>query len=392
MTDTELATHTPDGRPRARGLGISLGGTPGPLNALTDVGGVEIGMTTLIAGDGPMVVGQGPVRTGVTAILPRGRTGVGEPCAAGWFSLNGNGEMTETIWIDEAGSFNLPVVLSNTHAVGACHTGVVRWTNRVAPRLARQWVLPVCTETWDGYLNDINGDHVRPVHVEAALDAATGGPVDEGSAGGGTGMNCYDFKGGNGTASRLVPYGSRTFTVAAFVQANFGSRAELTVSGRHVGPHLLGDNPLDDDWFEQDLAGAPPPGAGSVIAIVATDAPLLPGQCKALARRVPLGLARTGTTGSHFSGDIFLAFSTADVPGLASAFPMEPVGPGPADGLGTITFLPWGRMDALYAAVVQSVEEAVLNALVVNTEMVGRDGHRSPRLPLDRLTALLGQA
>lgn len=392
MTDTELATHTPDGRPRARGLGISLGGTPGPLNALTDVGGVEIGMTTLIAGDGPMVVGQGPVRTGVTAILPRGRTGVGEPCAAGWFSLNGNGEMTGTTWIDEAGSFNLPVVLSNTHAVGACHTGVVRWTNRVAPRLARQWVLPVCTETWDGYLNDINGDHVRPVHVEAALDAATGGPVDEGSAGGGTGMNCYDFKGGNGTASRLVPYGSRTFTVAAFVQANFGSRAELTVSGRHVGPHLLGDNPLDDDWFEQDLAGAPPPGAGSVIAIVATDAPLLPGQCKALARRVPLGLARTGTTGSHFSGDIFLAFSTADVPGLASAFPMEPVGPGPADGLGTITFLPWGRMDALYAAVVQSVEEAVLNALVVNTEMVGRDGHRSPRLPLDRLTALLGQA
>ncbi len=392
MTDTELATHTPDGRPRARGLGISLRGTPGPLNALTDVGGVEIGMTTLIAGDGPMVVGQGPVRTGVTAILPRGRTGVGEPCAAGWFSLNGNGEMTGTTWIDEVGSFNLPVVLSNTHAVGACHTGVVRWTNRVAPRLARQWVLPVCTETWDGYLNDINGDHVRPVHVEAALDAATGGPVDEGSAGGGTGMNCYDFKGGNGTASRLVPYGSRTFTVAAFVQANFGSRAELTVSGRHVGPHLLGDNPLDDDWFEQDLAGAPPPGAGSVIAIVATDAPLLPGQCKALARRVPLGLARTGTTGSHFSGDIFLAFSTADVPGLASAFPMEPVGPGPADGLGTITFLPWGRMDALYAAVVQSVEEAVLNALVVNTEMVGRDGHRSPRLPLDRLTALLGQA
>ncbi|MGB3355783.1 MAG: P1 family peptidase [Mycobacterium sp.] len=392
MTDTELATHTPDGRPRARGLGVPLTGTPGPLNALTDVGGVEIGMTTLIAGDGPMVVGQGPVRTGVTAILPRGRTGVGEPCAAGWFSLNGNGEMTGTTWIDEAGSFNLPVVLSNTHAVGACHTGVVRWTNRVAPRLARQWVLPVCAETWDGYLNDINGDHVRPEHVEAALDAATGGPVAEGSAGGGTGMNCYDFKGGNGTASRLVPYGSRTFTVAAFVQANFGSRTELTVSGRHVGPHLLGDNPLDDDWFERDLAGAPPPGAGSVIAIVATDAPLLPGQCKALARRVPLGLARTGTTGSHFSGDIFLAFSTADVPGLASAFPMEPVGSGPADGLGTITFVPWGRMDALYAAVVHSVEEAVLNALVVNTEMVGRDSHRSPRLPLDRLTALLGQA
>ncbi len=244
----------------------------------------------------------------------------------------------------------------------------------------------MCTETWDGYLNDINGDHVRPEHVEAALDAATGGPVAEGSVGGGTGMNCYDFKGGNGTASRLVPYGSRTFTVAAFVQANFGARAELTVAGRPVGAQLLDDNPLDGDWFARDLAFAPPPGAGSVIAIVATDAPLLPGQCKALARRVPLGLARTGTTGSHFSGDIFLAFSTADVPGLASEFPLGPV---TDDELGTLSFVPWGRMDALYTAVVQSVEEAVLNALVVNIDMIGRDGHRSPRLPLDRLSELL---
>src|SRR6478609_6390458 len=184
VTETQSATRTPDGRPRTRGLGIELAGIPGPLNALTDVGGVEIGVTTLIEGDGPLVVGQGPVRTGVTAILPRGRTGVGQLCAAGWFSLNGNGEMTGTTWIDEAGSFTLPVVLSNTHAVGACHTGVVRWANRVAPRLARQWLLPVCAETWDGYLNDINGDHVRPEHVEAALDGATGGPVAEGSVGG----------------------------------------------------------------------------------------------------------------------------------------------------------------------------------------------------------------
>jgi len=387
VTDSDLSTHTPDGLPRARGAGITLTGRPGPLNALTDVAGVEVGVTTLIDGDGPLVVGKGPVRTGVTAILPRGRTGIGQPCAAGWYSLNGNGEMTGTTWIDEVGSFNLPVVLSNTHAVGACHTGVVQWGNRMAPRLARQWLLPVCAETWDGYLNDINGGHVLPHHVEAALDAATGGPVAEGSVGGGTGMNCYDFKGGNGTASRLVPYGARTYTVAAFVQANFGSRAELTIAGRHVGPRLLDDNPLDGDWFARDLAGAPP-GAGSVIAIVATDAPLLPGQCKALARRVPLGLARTGTTGSHFSGDIFLAFSTADAPDLASTFPLGPVGD---DELGTITFLPWGRMDDLYAAVVQCVEEAVLNALVVNADMVGRDGHRSPRLPLDRLAALLGQ-
>ncbi|HET6733613.1 P1 family peptidase [Mycobacterium sp.] len=373
-------THTADGRPRARGLGIALPGDTGPLNAITDVGGVEVGVTTLFEGD--------TVRTGVTAILPRGRAGVGQPCAAGWYSLNGNGEMTGTTWIEEAGSFNLPIVLSNTHAVGACHTGVVSWVNRVDPRLARQWLLPVCAETWDGYLNDINGGHVRPEHVESALDAATTGAVAEGSVGGGTGMNCYDYKGGNGTASRLVSYGRRTFTVAAFVQANFGSRAELTVAGRHIGPRLLDDNPLDSDWFETDLGLKPPAGAGSVIAIVATDAPLLPGQCKALARRVPLGLARTGTAGSHFSGDIFLAFSIADVPGLASAFPLGPAGD---DEFGTITFMPWGRMDDLYTAVVQSVEEAVLNALVVNDDMIGRDGHRSPQLPHDRLMALLGE-
>ncbi len=389
MTGQDFSTHSPDGRPRARGAGIALPGSPGPLNALTDVAGVEVGVTTLIEGDGPLVVGEGPVRTGVTAILPRGVAGVGQPCAAGWYSLNGNGEMTGTTWIDEVGSFNVPVVLSNTHAIGACHTGVVQWVNRVAPHVARQWLLPVCAETWDGYLNDINGGHVRPEHAVAALDSADGGPVTEGSVGGGTGMNCYDFKGGNGTASRLVPYGSRTYTVAAFVQANFGSRAELTIAGHHVGPSLLDDNPLDGDWFARDLAGSPPPGAGSVIAIVATDAPLLPGQCKALARRVPLGLARTGTTGSHFSGDIFLAFSTADVPDLASTFPL---GPPVDDEIGSIAFLPWGRMDLLYTAVVQCVEEAVLNALVVNADMVGRDGHRSPRLPLDRLAALLGHA
>lgn len=201
-------------------------------------------------------------------------------------------------------------------------------------------------------------------------------------------MNCYEYKGGSGTASRLVTYGDTAFAVGAFVQANFGSRAELTVAGRHIGPQLLDDNPMSGDWFEVELGLRPPAGAGSVIAIVATDAPLLPGQCKALARRVPLGLARTGTSGSHFSGDIFLAFSTAEVPGLASAFPVGPVG---ADEFGTISFLPWGRMDDLYTAVVQSVEEAVLNALVVNEEMVGRDGHRSPALPLARLSTLLGE-
>jgi L-aminopeptidase/D-esterase-like protein len=288
--------------------------------------------------------------------------------------------MTGTTWIEESGAFNLPVLLSNTHAVGTCHTGVVSWVNKVDPGLARQWLLPVCAETWDGYLNDVNGGHVRPEHAEAALDAAVSGPVAEGSVGGGTGMSCYDFKGGNGTSSRTVEYGSREFTVAAFVQANFGSRGELTVAGHHVGPLLADDNPAEAEK-------AAPPGAGSVIAVVATDAPLLPAQCKALARRVPLGLARTGTTGSHFSGDVFLAFSTADADGLHSGYP---VGSPTDDEFGRLTFVPWGRMDPFYAAVVQAVEEAVLNALVVNADMVGRDGHRSPRLPIGRVTTLLG--
>ncbi|TGD88459.1 S58 family peptidase [Mycolicibacterium sp. CH28] len=382
---TNAAAFTSDGRPRARGLGISLLGETGPLNAITDVPGIEVGVTTLVSGDGPMVVGRGPVRTGVTAILPRGRAGIGQPCAAGWFSLNGNGEMTGTTWIEESGAFNLPVLLSNTHSVGACHSGAISWVNRVDPVLARQWLLPVCAETWDGYLNDINGGHVRPEHAEAALDSAAGGPVPEGSVGGGTGMNCYEFKGGNGTASRVVSYGRHRFTVGAFVQSNFGARHELTIAGRHVGPRLAAENPLAGDWFEHDL-NRPPPGAGSVIAIIATDAPLLPGQCKALARRVPLGLARTGTTGSHFSGDIFLAFSTADVPDLASRFPIGEVAD---DEFGRLEFLPWGRMDDFYTAVVHSVEEAVLNALVVNTDMTGRDGHHSPALPHDQLRALL---
>lgn len=370
-----MGDHSRVTTPRARDLGIPFQGQPGPRNALTDVPCLEVGTVTLIEGQS--------VRTGVTAILPRGVAGVGRPCAAGWYSLNGNGEMTGTTWIEESGALNMPVVLSNTHAVGACHTGVVQWVNRVKPRLAKQWLLPVVAETWDGYLNDINGGHVRPEHAVAALDVASGGPVAEGSVGGGTGMNCYEFKGGNGTASREVPYGSSTFTVAAFVQANFGSRGELTIAGRQVGPLLAADNPLDGDWFARDLGI--PPGAGSVIAVIATDAPMLPGQCKALARRVPLGLARTGTTGSHFSGDIFLAFSTAEADGLTGEFPV-----GPAGEFETLRFVPWGRMDPFYAAVVQAVEEAVLNALVVNSDMVGRDGHRSPRLPVEKVLPLLG--
>lgn len=365
------------GTPRARDLGVPFDGSPGPWNALTDVPGVTVGYVTLVDGDGPLVTGQGPVRTGVTAILPRGADDVGVPCAAGWFSLNGNGEMTGTAWLDETGSLTLPVTITNTHAVGSVHRGVVEWVTRVHPELARRWLLPIVAETWDGYLNDVNGGHVRPEHAGGAIDAAASGPVAEGSVGGGTGMRCYSFKGGSGTSSRVVAYGGGSYTVAAFVQANFGGPGELVVAGVPVGRRLL-DEPAPP--ADPDTA----PGAGSVIAVVATDAPLLPGQCKALARRVPLGLARTGTTGSHFSGDLFLAFSTANAGALTSTTT-------DGAGLAQLRFVPWGDIDPFYAATVQAVEEAVVNALVAGREMVGRDGHRSPALPHDTLVELLSE-
>lgn len=366
------AETTPAGKPRARALGIRLRGRPGPDNAITDVAGVQVGYTTLIRGNG--LPGEETVRTGVTAILPRGRDGVGLPCAAGWSCLNGNGEMTGTIWISETGSLAVPVLLTNTHAVGACHRGIIDWVVAREPD-SEGWLLPVVAETWDGYLNDSNADSVSPRHAVQAIDAAASGPVEEGSVGGGTGMNCYGFKGGNGTASRIVDHGQDSYVVGAFLQANFGRRREFTVAGVNVGPALRDDNPLE----EQDSAG--PPGAGSVIAVVATDAPLLPGQCQALARRVPLGLARTGTTGSHFSGDIFLAFSTANPGALSSTQP--------GGDYHSLRFVAWGGMDAFYEAVVEAVEEAVLNALVANETMTGRAGHRSPGLPRDRLCQLL---
>ena len=251
-------------------------------------------------------------------------------------------------------------------------------------------MLPVVAETWDGYLNDINCSHVQPSHAVEALDSASPGPVAEGSVGGGTGMNCYGFKGGTGTSSRVVEHGGTSYTVGALVQANFGSRHELTIAGIPLGARLAHDNPLEDgDWFERDGQRGGVSGAGSVIVIVATDAPLLPGQCAALARRVPLGLARTGTSGSHFSGDIFLAFSTANTGALTSRIP---IGPSSDDDYETLRFLPWGRLDPFYEAVVEAVEEAVLNALVVNAEMVGRDNHRSPAVPHDLIIDALRAA
>jgi L-aminopeptidase/D-esterase-like protein len=364
---------TPSGKPRARGLGISFDGTPGAANAITDTPGVELGYATLVEGDA--------VRTGVTAIHPRGRAGSTDPCAAGFFSFNGNGELTGTAWIEESGAAALPIAITNTHAVGIAHEATIAWVAARFGARAPLWMLPVAAETYDGYLNDINGRHVRSEHVHAALDAAGSGPIEEGSVGGGTGMNCYQFKGGSGSASRLVPYGPATYTVGVFLQCNFGAREELRIAGVPVGRHLLADNPLaDTGWLA--------PGSGSVIGIVITDAPLLPNQCKALARRVPLGIARTGTTGGHFSGDLFLALSTAN-PGALAVLPW---GDDPADaGLSVLQFVPWRFMDLLYAAVVQATEEAVLNSVVANEEMVGRDGHRTPALPRDEVVRLLAE-
>jgi D-aminopeptidase len=372
---------------RARDHGIPLDGTPGTHNAITDVDGVEVGYVTLIEGDGALRVGAGPVRTGVTALLARGREGADRGCAAGWSTLNGNGEMTGTTWIQEAGIARSPVLITNTHAVGPCHEGVIAWMLRNHPELAREWLLPVVAETWDGYLNDINGGHVRSGHAIAAIDAARSGPVAEGSVGGGTGMTCYGFKGGSGTSSRVVEIAGAAHTVGVFVQANFGRRGELVIAGVPVGRALADDDP------EGDPARPAPPGAGSVIVVIATDTPLLPGQCQALARRAPMGLARTGTTGSHYSGDIFLALSTAEAGGLTTR-PARPSADerSPESPYATVSFLAWEHIDRLYEAVAQATEEAVLNALVAAETMVGRDGHRSPALPTDALAELLVRA
>ena len=362
---------TPSGLPRARSLGFRFAGTPGPYNAITDVPGIEVGYTTLIEGS--------DVRTGVTAIHPRGKSHPGDPVTAGFHSQNGNGEMTGVSWIAESGTFAGPLAITNTHAVGVAHAGIVAWTVEHHPALAKAWLLPVAAETWDGYLNDINGHHVSEHSVVDALEAASSGPIDEGSVGGGTGMNCYQFKGGSGTASRIVEYAQQTYTVGVFLQTNFGARKELVLSGIPCGELLAEDNPIDDFF-------SAPPGAGSLIAIVATNAPLLPNQCSALARRVTLGVSRTGTTGSHFSGDLFLALST----GNAHAFtpPLETFFPG-GEHLDHMDFIPWGHMDRFYDAVVEGVEEAVINSLVANVDMVGRNGHRTPGMPLSRVQTLL---
>jgi D-aminopeptidase len=377
-TDPHLTT--PAGKPRARAVGLKYRGIPGPHNAITDVPGVEVGYRTLIKGVS--------VRTGVTAIHPRGKANPGDPVAAGYHSLNGNGEMTGVSWIEESGTCQGPIAITNTHAVGVAHAGIIAWMNQYHPDLTDVWILPVAAETWDGYLNDINGHHVNEDTVVEALQAASTSQPDEGSVGGGTGMNCYQFKGGNGTASRLVQYNGTTYTVGVFLQANFGRRSELTLNGIYLGKDLADDNPM------RDFATAPQ-GAGSVIAIVVTDAPFFPSQCKALARRVTLGLARTGTTGSHTSGDIFLAVSTANERAFSPKNPKRPKSPKTMNATentaayGQLKFIPWDEINPFFEAVVQATEESVANALIANEDMTGRDGHRTPALPRERLAEIL---
>jgi L-aminopeptidase/D-esterase-like protein len=361
-------------RPRARGLGVPFDGTPGPLNAITDVAGVTVGHATIISGDGPLVVGKGPVRTGVTAVLPRGRDTLQKPSFGAWFSLNGNGEMTGTTWVEESGFLEGPVLITNTHSVGVARDAAIAWRLEAGPPdpSGFWWALPVVAETWDGYLNDINGMHVKPEHVFRALDEAAGGRVAEGSVGGGTGMVCYGFKGGIGTASRRLGPKDGGYTVGVLLQANFGLRRHLMVAGVPVGKEIA-----ENDARDGAGAGAGGAETGSVIVVVATDAPLLPHQLKRLARRVSLGLARTGAMSGNGSGDIFVAFSTAN-PGAFAA-----------PGLAKVEMVSNEDISPLFDATALATEEAVVNALVASDTMTGVNSRRVIGLPHDRLREVL---
>jgi L-aminopeptidase/D-esterase-like protein len=383
-----LSTFVPAARAqsRARDLGIPQAGVTGPLNAITDVAGVEVGMVTLIAGDGKTVVGRGPVRTGVTAILPRGKAS-GVPVFAGWSSLNGNGEMTGTTWLEDSGWLRGPVMITNTLSIGAVHHGTIEWTVKHHPDW--DWALPVVAETWDGGLNDISGQHVTPEHAMLAIDSARGGAVREGNVGGGTGMVCHEFKGGTGTSSRRITVGGRGYTVGVLVQCNYGLRPRLEVAGVPVGQEIPDLMPckaaLSDGSYAQPGREAEPCGApvrsgdekGSIIVVIATDAPLLPGQLKRVAKRASLGIARMGGIGGDGSGDLFVAFSTANA---AAA---------PDTGLVTATFIPNDVINPVFEAAVDATSEAILNALLAAQTMTGADGYRVFGLPHDRLMTAL---
>jgi D-aminopeptidase len=353
--------------PRARALGVPFDGNPGPLDAITDVKGVEVGDTTLIRGEGKLVVGQGPVRTGVTVIFPRGR-GDAEPVYAGWFSQNGNGEMTGTTWVEESGFLEGPVAITNTHSVGLVRDSIIAWSVKSGRLALQPWSLPVVAETWDGYLNDINGFHVQQSDVFSALEAAQGGPVPEGNVGGGTGMVCYGFKGGDGTASRVLSADAGGYTVGVLVQCNCGRRPQLTIAGVPIGKLIPAAAPTAA--LPNEVGG----DVGSIIIVVATDAPLLPTQLKRLARRATMGLARTGSTSGNSSGDIFIAFSTANR------------GANKEPGPNAIQTVSNERISPLFQATVEATEEAIVNAMVAAQTMTGIDGHKIEALPHDKLS------
>jgi D-aminopeptidase len=352
--------------PRARDLGVPFEGTPGPLNSITDVKGVEVGYRTLISGEGKLEMGKGPVRTGVTAVFPRGKNSL-DPVFAGWFTENGNGEMTGTTWVEESGFLYGPAMITNTHSVGVVRDAVIAWQLKYGTSLPLEdwWSLPVVAETWDGYLNDINGFHVTAADATAAMADAHGGAIAEGNVGGGTGMICFEWKGGTGTASRKLREKDGGYTVGVLVQCNFGVHHLLRIAGTPVGYDLACKPVWDAD-------------TGSIIVIVATDAPLLPSQMKRIARRVTLGLGRLGSISGDGSGDIFIAFSTAN---QGAGMELQKTVP--------VQMLPNDRMDALFEATVQATEEAVVNALVAAKTMTGADGHVVEALPHDKLRDVL---
>ncbi len=364
------------GKPRARDLGVPFEGVPGPLNAIVDVAGVEVGYKTLISGEGKLQVGVGPVRTGVTAIWPRGKQS-SDPVFGGWFSQNGNGEMTGTPWLEESGFLDGPVLITNTHSVGVVRDSFIGWLvkNKRNPGTnvfsGGFYTYPIVAETYDGYLNDVNGFHVKPDDVAAAVESASSGPVSEGNVGGGTGMICYGFKGGTGTSSRKLSAQQGGYTVGVLVQCNCGSRRQLRIGGIPVGLEIGENMPVASarQPFREDM--------GSIIIVVATDAPLLPHQTKRLARRATLGLARTGSTSGNGSGDLFIAFSTANSHAAA------------AKSATNVSILPNDNLNPVFEAVVEATEEAIVNAMVGAETMTGIDGHTVFALPHDRLRETL---
>jgi D-aminopeptidase len=358
--------------PRARDLGIPFEGATGPLNAITDVAGVEVGHVTLIVGEGTLVVGHGPIRTGVTAVLPRGKAS-SDPVFGGWFTLNGAGEMTGTTWLEERGFLEGPVLITNTHSVGIVRDAAIEWMLRHGWRFA--WTTPVVAETYDGGLNDINGFHVKKEHVFQALDTAATGRVAEGNVGGGTGMICHQFKGGIGTSSRRLPQGQGGYTIGVLVQCNYGSRAQLRVSGVPVGQEITDLLPSRRAAGQRELADRA--GDGSIIIAIATDAPLLPHQLKRVAKRASLGIGRMGGTASNGSGDIFVAFSTANPGAEGKAKPVR------IDMLGN------DQLSPVFEATAQATEEAITNALVAARTLTGANGFTVNGLPHERLREVM---